>query len=476
MSVFIELVETFCLPTLTEESYYDKISGLLDRYPKRGRAFRSVLPENDPKTADDYVSMKFCTIGRVPVYGIYNKSDLQLSAVCVQGTLFAIDDCDLDPNLVPDLQFHRVILDIRHSSLAVSESLSYTKGTMCSAVSTLSLGYMPEKKNEWTSAIVLLSGMTTQAVRFYRMKGHVGQGLTKKARVPNIPHYRDLRLQNRWHDICKAVRREEYPYQYNLCNYDNKFTTDLIELCWIRYTVALINFGDGVKGENFSRKYTKERGQSKGSHEKHVHEQLLRLTNCRWLPKLLNARVLAPECLVGPMIRYKKSHVPAPTDAARLQGRGKVYKFDASGSFLWFKRHNATSPASYGTSAGCVRTLFTATIFSMQRSRCEVDKIKSNPFFRSLDSELGGVTNPVMVSTSGKYLSGFDQFEISKEEKNLKRDKGNQGPWPFVQMNIETISGRLKATYASAMQVTRTRMQAESFHLKIWTKCLLCKK
>lgn len=118
MSVFIELVETFCLPTLTEESYYDKISGLLDRYPKRGRAFRSVLPENDPKTADDYVSMKFCTIGRVPVYGIYNKSDLQLSAVCVQGTLFAIDDCDLDPNLVPDLQFHRVILDIRHSSLA----------------------------------------------------------------------------------------------------------------------------------------------------------------------------------------------------------------------------------------------------------------------------------------------------------------------------------------------------------------------
>lgn len=181
---------------------------------------------------------------------------------------------------------------------------------------------MPEKKNEWTDAIVLLRGMTTQAVRFRNMKGHVGQGLTIKAHVPHIPHYRDLRLHNRWHDISKAVRREEYPYRYNLCNNNNKFRTDSMQLYCIQYTVALIDYGDGLKRENFSRKYTKESGQSKGSHDKHVHEQLMRLTNCRWLPKLPEARVLSPECLERPiwMIRYKKRHIPAPTDAARLQG------------------------------------------------------------------------------------------------------------------------------------------------------------
>lgn len=117
MSLFIDLVETFELPYLTHRTYNAKIEGLLNSFPRLegNNKFRTVLPHKYPKTADDYVSMKLCIIGRVPVYGIYNRRDLKLIAVCVQGTLFAIDDCDLNPHLVPDLRFQRVRLNVKHS-------------------------------------------------------------------------------------------------------------------------------------------------------------------------------------------------------------------------------------------------------------------------------------------------------------------------------------------------------------------------
>lgn len=208
MSLFIDLVETFELPALTYNTYDAKIEGLLNSFPKLegNDKYRTVLPHKYPKTANDYVSMKFCIIGRFPVYGIYNRRDLQLIAVCVEGTLFAIDGCDLNPNFVPDLTFHKVHLNIKHSSRRVRECLSYTMTSMCYAISTLSLGYTQEKKNEWTEAILLLMGMTTHAVRLDPVRTVVGCGLYLEGDAKNLPTMYCLRLMNIWGPIHQGRR------------------------------------------------------------------------------------------------------------------------------------------------------------------------------------------------------------------------------------------------------------------------------
>ncbi|KAK1358106.1 hypothetical protein POM88_051362 [Heracleum sosnowskyi] len=93
---------------------------------------------------------------------------------------------------------------------------------MCSAISTLSLGYAPEKKNEWCESIVLLTGMTTQAVRFHVMRSHIQAALRSlrtsdsttcggRFEQANI----NLAMQSRWNKISKAFRRGEDPYIFS---------------------------------------------------------------------------------------------------------------------------------------------------------------------------------------------------------------------------------------------------------------------
>lgn len=80
---------------MTTTTYHEKIDGLLKRFPKyeNDDNFRAVLPHKFLKTEDDFVSMKLCTRGRYPIYGIYDKWDFNLVAVCVEGNImYALDD------------------------------------------------------------------------------------------------------------------------------------------------------------------------------------------------------------------------------------------------------------------------------------------------------------------------------------------------------------------------------------------------
>ncbi|KAK1369562.1 hypothetical protein POM88_035654 [Heracleum sosnowskyi] len=251
MSLFIDLVETFEMCGLTGKMYTEKIDYLLMRFPQYdGNVhYKIALPHKYPKTADDYLSMKFCAIGRLPVYGIFNKRDLQLIAVCVQGTLFAIDDCDLDPNLVPDLHFHKLDLGIPHSSLAVSQTLSCTKTSICSAISTLSLGYTPQKKDEWTDAFVLLTEITTHAVRFSCIKYHVNCGLYTKGDAQNLPGMTSLRLPRLWNQLSNAIRTNTYPFNYKYsAAEDGLYFRGVVNKFNAQCVVSLINNSDKTDG------------------------------------------------------------------------------------------------------------------------------------------------------------------------------------------------------------------------------------
>ncbi|KAK1358032.1 hypothetical protein POM88_051288 [Heracleum sosnowskyi] len=219
MSRFIDLIETFDFTSLDYGSYGEKIDDLVKRFPKyeNDDRFRTVLPNKFNKTVDDYVSMKFCIKGRYPIYGIYSRRDFNLVGVCVHGNImYALDDCDLHPSFVPDLNVRKLYLGIQYTPLATRETLNYTKKCMRSAISTLSLGYTPQKKNEWCEAVVLLTGMTSQAVRFCKMKDHVQSGLLYTTARDTAEHdgryvldVSDIALQNRWNKVSKAIRRRE---------------------------------------------------------------------------------------------------------------------------------------------------------------------------------------------------------------------------------------------------------------------------
>ncbi|KAK1358008.1 hypothetical protein POM88_051264 [Heracleum sosnowskyi] len=263
MSKFIDLVETFDFTALHPDSYGEKIDGLLERFPKyeNDDHFRTVLPSNFAKTADDYISMKFCTIGRFPVYGIYDRRDLDLVAVCVERIMYALDDCDLHGSFVPDLQVRKVHLGIQYTPLATRETLNYLRNCLCSAISTISLGYTPEKKNEWCEAIVLLTGMTSQAVRFHEMKEHVQFGLyfglpydTATSNGRYELSCGDIAMQYRWNKISKAIRRGEYPYVFS--HYADRGTYSTHAMCEdsARDDVSLINDKDKTKAGKYCRK------------------------------------------------------------------------------------------------------------------------------------------------------------------------------------------------------------------------------
>lgn len=234
MSLFIDLVETFDLRTLSSYTYSKKIEGLINRFPrfKKDCRYHTVLPQKLAQTADDYMSIKLCTAGRVPVYGIYNRNDVHLVGVCVGGTVFALHHpCnDLHPSFVPDLKFRKVDFGIQNTPFAVTETVSYTKESICSAISTFSLGYTPEKKNEWCNAIVLLVGITSQAVRFYEMKCSVKIGLQTTVYDDRgiYPDSRILGLINRWNKISKAIRRGEGPYFFTYYKTNRRFCPAMV--------------------------------------------------------------------------------------------------------------------------------------------------------------------------------------------------------------------------------------------------------
>lgn len=132
--------------------------------------------------------------------------------------------------------------------LAVSESLSYTKHTISSAASTLSLGYALEKKDEWTDAFVLLRGITTQAVRFTYMQSHVMTGFYKRPDAAHVPFPNCLSLIPKWRQVSKAVREEKLPYSYKFYDIDDgKICNGGVSDCSSINTVQLIDDGDGKK-------------------------------------------------------------------------------------------------------------------------------------------------------------------------------------------------------------------------------------
>ncbi|XP_074375195.1 uncharacterized protein LOC141716943 [Apium graveolens] len=263
MSRFINLVETFDFTTLSFETYGEKIDDLLKRFPKfeKDDNYRTVLPSKFLKTADDYVSIKFCTLGRYPVYGIYNSRDLDLVGVCVHGdVMYALDDFDLHPSFVPDLKVHKLCLGIQYSPLATRETVSYTKNCMCSAISTLSLGFTPQKKNEWCEAIVLVSGLTTQAVRFSEMKyfAQKGIGFGYKGRY-TLP-VREIAVQNRWNKLSRAMRDGEYPYVFSHYSDIGTYNAGCVTELGARDTVSLINDKGKTRRQKFRRRLDRWNG------------------------------------------------------------------------------------------------------------------------------------------------------------------------------------------------------------------------
>ncbi|KAK1383422.1 hypothetical protein POM88_021157 [Heracleum sosnowskyi] len=429
MSSFIDLIETFEIPALTSKIYSEKIDGLVNRFPRLNKSdeYRIVLPQKFPKTADDYVSMKFCVMGRFPVFGIYNKRDLQLIAVCVEKVLYAIDDCDLDPEFVPDLTVMNVYLGVRHSPLAVSQSLSYTKKTIYSAVSILSLGYTLDKKVEWTDAFVLLRGITTQAVRFSRMQSHVRTGFYLTPDGPHVPHPICLSLLPKWRDVSKSIREGKSTYSYNYYDYDN----DKIRsagVCAFSYanSVQLIDDGDRTKGKKFRRRNDDSNGQMDRSKMNSKYEKF--------------TGQAAPALGASPNLGVDK------TKSLELCG---------------------TSEAAYpGNSDVFRRTLAAASLGASQK--LDVDKSKSIESSATSESANSGMSH-VFRTTLAAPASGathkvspsmkdmcFDQFRMTKEEKDRNMAKGNQDE--LLQLACEPISEPIGATCVYPLQGIMTRM------------------
>ncbi|XP_074375193.1 uncharacterized protein LOC141716941 [Apium graveolens] len=282
MSRFIDLVETFDFTTLSFDTYGEKIDHLLKRFPKfeKNDNYRTVLPSKFLKTADDYVSIKFCTLGRYPIYGIYNSRDLDLVGVCVHGdVMYALDDFDLHPSFVPDLKVHKLCLGIQYSPLATREILSYRKNCMCSAISTLSLGFTPQKKNEWCEAIVLLAGFTTQAVRFSVMKYHVQKGIGNGFRYSGryLLSARDRAMQNRWNKLSRAMREGEYPYVFSHYSDHGTYTVGCVTGFVARHKVSLINDKDKTRRLKFRRRLDKWNGPLENGTRKREEEIKRRL-------------------------------------------------------------------------------------------------------------------------------------------------------------------------------------------------------
>lgn len=85
---------------------------------------------------------------------------------------------------------------------------------MCFAVSMLSLGYTPGRKDEWNDAVVLLRVMNTQAAGFSNVLDDVQSGFYEMADAVNLPHTSILILQANWSKILKAISKDKLPYHF----------------------------------------------------------------------------------------------------------------------------------------------------------------------------------------------------------------------------------------------------------------------
>lgn len=138
---------------------------------------------------------------------------------------------------------------------------------MCSAISTLSLGYTPQKKNEWCEAVVLLTGITSHAVRLSFMKHHVRAGvLCRKAHYSFSFNGRYelasvlMATQNRWNKISNAIRRGKYPYVVSFYDRAGGYSTYIICETLARIDVSLINDRDKTKREKSRRRINRWNG------------------------------------------------------------------------------------------------------------------------------------------------------------------------------------------------------------------------
>lgn len=138
-------------------------------------------------------------------------------------------------------------------------TVSYTKETMCCAISTLSLGYSPQKKFHWCNAILLLTGITSQAARFTEMKRHVESGLNVEiiGRGGFFPDSKVLGVFSRWNKISKAIRSGECPFIFTAYIRNGRSTKPSTRtvseefMGWM--TLSLINDKDRTKREKIKR-------------------------------------------------------------------------------------------------------------------------------------------------------------------------------------------------------------------------------
>ncbi|KAK1383433.1 hypothetical protein POM88_021168 [Heracleum sosnowskyi] len=367
-------------------------------------------------------------MGRFPVFGIYNKRDLQLIAVCVEKVLYAIDDCDLDPEFVPDLTVMNVYLGVRHSPLAVSQSLSYTKKTIYSAVSILSLGYTLDKKVEWTDAFVLLRGITTQAVRFSRMQSHVRTGFYLTPDAPHVPHPICLSFLPKWRDVSKSIREGKSTYSYNYYDLDD----DKIRSAGVcefssANSVQLIDDGDRTKGKKFRRRNDDSNGQMDRSKMNSKYEkftgQAAPALGASQKPDIDNTESLEL-CGTSESMCLRMSGVSRRTLAASVLGARQKLNVENTKSI---ESHGTSDSAYCGMSDVFRTTLAAAASGAMQK-----------------------------VSTSMKDLF-FDQFGMSKLVKGHQEPAGE-----FLQLGCGPISESFGATCVSPLQDIMTRMEGQN--------------
>lgn len=143
---------------------------------------------------------------------------------------------------------------------AAREILSYTKNSLCSAISVLSLGFTPQKKNEWCEAIVLLTGFTSQAVRFSVMKYHVQKAIGFGYMGRYLVSARDRAMQNRWNKVSRAMTKGELPYVYSHYSDHGTYTIGCVNEYTAIHKVSLINDKDKTKGQKFRRRLDKWNG------------------------------------------------------------------------------------------------------------------------------------------------------------------------------------------------------------------------
>ncbi|KAK1357741.1 hypothetical protein POM88_050997 [Heracleum sosnowskyi] len=530
MSKFIDNVETFDFTT--DQYYSEKIDGLLKRFPKyeKDDRFRTVLPDRIIKTADDFISMKFCTRGRVPIHVIYNRRDFNLIGVCVETIMYLLDDasCHFHSSFVPDLKVRKVVLGIQDTPLATHETLNYTKQSICSAISTLSLGYMPEKKNEWCDAIVLLIGMTSQAVRFHNMNNQIRIGMNITSNVNRFELSNILlATQNRWNKISKAIRKREFPYVFSYYMNSGMYITGSVTEFFAKCNVSLINDKEKTKREKLKRKICKWNGPlGKRRRKREVErrrifliQRIKRLEAAKrnqimksdnkysermhgfWYGSAdtLNYNVESVKCLLRPTQRVRAniylisaiSHLDRLKDVLQIQGTFasmllEVINIWNEGGLLLVSRGTSLISERRGSSLDAPGSYLwfrrPRPYPSLRAARhgsianCMYPLFTPAGFYMFAKRQKLKVEKMKLIEVCGTSHSEFNsvstsmkglffyQFGISKEEKDPTNMEWNQGPITSLKLGWGRISRAFGATCDYPLQVITLRSRLHAQH------------